>query len=380
MDRINLTNPVNWKHPLNKGRVSWWFVPRESGRQAGATINSVSGTTGRIYDLCRRGNGTIANGASNIPAWCQNSRGDPALRWLSGGAVDGHIDVGGGTIYDFTDNFTVGCTFNTSTVTTANSGLGGFMSKYQSPASNAWTFRRHDDYVEFGGSTMATSAAGSVVVNTEYRCVAVMQAGIATIYLNGAVNGTPAAVSITSTPGDSLLIGEAYDPGGFNFAGTMNDWFVSSRPWSSGEVALDYRLSRKSYRGPNSPLRFLPRPFYVSENVQTVSLTSEAYASEMMQFASPASFTASLEATASAGGFGPLVPTGTPEFLAEAIASNVVEGGIPTLVSLESLAIASETLVAGDPVSLESIAYAHNTMRSIPNGNRKILASKIYKR
>lgn len=373
--RINLTNPVNWSHPLNKGRVAWWYTPQNAGRQAGGT------NTGRLYDLCKRANGVLVNGASNIPQWYQNKIGDPALRWITGAAIDGHVDVGGGTLFDFTDNFTVGCRFNTETVTTANSGLGGLLSKYQSVGSNAWTLRRKNDTIEFGGSTTVVSA--TIAVNTEYRCVVVMKAGTATIYLNGAVSGTPGAVSISSTPGDSVLIGETYEPGGFNFQGWQSDWFVSSRPWSSGEVMLDFQLSGCGYRVPNGPLRMFPRARYDIDaipDITTVSFTTLVGESQFNQYAVPANFVTEIVPSAAAGGIGDLVPEGNPDF--ETVVGYRMPFGAsePTLVNYNTLVTTGQTLAAGNPIRLTTTVGVHPTLRTVGGGDARVLSQGRYRR
>jgi hypothetical protein len=62
---IDTRNPIEWRHPLNRGLVSWWlpFGPWQGG--------------GTLRDLARRNHGTLTNG----PTWAAGRDGFGAVKF-----------------------------------------------------------------------------------------------------------------------------------------------------------------------------------------------------------------------------------------------------------------------------------------------------------
>lgn len=85
---VDLSNPINWDHPLNRGLVGWWLaLPQWSG-----------GT--KWYDLCGKYDGTLMSG----PSWSRRSTpdGTEGLSFSSAGGnyvtIPAPIPSGAGTV------------------------------------------------------------------------------------------------------------------------------------------------------------------------------------------------------------------------------------------------------------------------------------------
>jgi hypothetical protein len=368
--RINLQNPVNWSHPLNKGRLVWYYLPADSGWGAGNTVP----------DLCKRSYGTITPGASFVPTFDTFPNGQRCLRWENGGSIDGQIDIGGATLFNFTNNFTVGCTFITETLSpTGGGGLAGLVNKYNSVGANSWFLRQNNATVEFGGSS--TIASGSVlVVGQKYRAVAVMNAGTATIYLDGysVATGSP---SISSSA-DTVMIGEGYEPGGRNFKGRIGDVFIADRPWSEAEVIADFKLSRVDYRAKNSPLRFLELPIFdPTAGNQPYYLTPTGTGADQFYFSGAFYLQTDAQADVQVSGLGPIAGDGTFDLQTTAIGHDQFAASPPTLMPFSTHARGHDQLTISNPLTFRTTARGRNKLTILgPNGDRRILAQRRYRR
>lgn len=377
--RINLQDPVNWTHPLNRGRLVWYYHPKDSGwipASQGSTVNP-----GYAYrDLCNRIHGTITGGPSLTPATAFMPNGDACLQWLGGGSTDGQVDLGNSTLFDLTDNFTVGCTFVTDTLSPAGlNSLAGLVNKYNSSLADSWWLRQFNGLIEFGGAT-GIQTGNVLLTNTVYRCIAVMNNGTATIYLNG-VSAATGAVSITSSPSNNVYIGESYEPIGANFRGRISDVFIATRPWSSSEVQLDAKLSQIGYRAENSPLRFVESfRKYTADQSTIVSFTTSVGVSDALRFSSPAYFTTTLRPSVAAGGIGPVVPSGPADFETVVEASEQFVAGQPTLVNFNTNVGVSTLVDGGSPVEFETVVGVDHSLRTIAAGDRRRLADRRYRR
>ena len=89
--------PVNWKHPLNRGLVSWWRVlPKFAGGL-------------RFADLCHKNQGTLAGPAWSSPGRCS----------LSFDGVNDTVSIANEVNFDFerTNAFSVSCLFRQNNTT-----------------------------------------------------------------------------------------------------------------------------------------------------------------------------------------------------------------------------------------------------------------------
>ena len=367
----DFANPINYDHPLNRNRVAWYLMLPNSPRFVAGATN----VTDRPYpDLFENNNGLIKNGSTGEPGW-ETPEGFPVLQWDLGSSIDGYVELGAAAAFDLTDNFTLTATIKVGT-TTPSGGLAGIITKYLTPASSGYYLRQNDQKLEFGGSSQI--ATGNFLTTTDtYRVVCTSVSGTGTIYVNG-VAVVSGAVAFSSTA-DAVRIGTDYN--GRYFQGQISDVSICSRPWSAEEVMQDYLLQQRGYRGEFSPLRFIKLPYRFAEpDVVVVSFTTTVGASPTLLFATPGNFTTTIEATASATGLGPLEPETTAEFLTNVGYRTPFQAGEPTLVNLVTYVMADQTIQVGAPASFTTEVRASQTIRTIPNGDRRILSQGRYRR
>ena len=373
--RLNLQNPVNWKHPLNVGRLAWWNFLKPSGMWGGSAY-------GR--DLCKKHNLTFT-AAGQDPQWTSTIRGNPALRFPgTGGGLGWYAtaDSSTATLGAITNNFTFGCTFKTDTVAPIDiNGLAGLMGTYHIALDNSWWCRQHDAKLQMGGNSSIES--GNVLDTTSvFRIICVVNGGVSSIYLNGdttaIVSGSGPTYSASASPariGVDFLVGARY------FIGWINDAFVSARPWNGGDVALDWKLSQRGYVEKFSPLNFMPPArMYAGSGASVVSFTTQFGAGPQMQFANPGDFTTSLYASGTAGGIGPIDPEGPAEFETTIDVLPIFGGGEPTLVGYETTIDVDYTAALGNPAEFTTSVGVGHRLTTIPNGNRRIVSQRRYRR
>jgi len=369
--RLNLTNPLNRRHPLNLGRVAWWYSPNESGWWGGD----------RWYDLCRRFDGAFADGAGVDTAWTQSPNGPPTPFFGGTGGGDGvNFNCGGATGLSFTDNFTVGIQFRPATVAPIDiNGLAGLIGKYQDAGDQTWYLRQHDDEVQFGGSSQLVSGA-ILSTSTTSRVVVSMRSGTATIYHQG-VAVASGAVSISADTSAVVRIGVDFFSSPRFFIGWIEEAFIIDRPWTAGQVKLDRELSLKQYQVDRGPLNFInSRIDRTNDSGQTVNFTTTCNVGGPLLFATPANFTTELGAFASSGGIGDLDAEGTPEFITSVGILTPFAAGEPTLVNLRTDVTVGDTLQASDPALFTTTVECGQSLRTIPNGDRRIISQKRYRR
>lgn len=233
---INLTNPVNWQHPLNKGLVAWWI--------------GLPGRTGNVlYNLVGRNHGTLTNG----PTWRAGPNGFAANN------------------FDGTDDY----------VSPPNLGLSGAIARtfagwiYQTSISSGTKsiFRCGPDntsalqtfglwcnvtingdlYVPFWSRDWYTGAV--ITANTwthvtvTYNGGAVQTAGNVVVYVNGV---SRSLTSVGSATGNANTVETAYrlgaDPiSGLYLSGSLSDLRFHNRALAADEVFALYDQSRRGH-------------------------------------------------------------------------------------------------------------------------------------
>lgn len=236
--RINLTNPVNWKHPLNTGRLAWF-----------AGLSQWSGGN-TWFDLCRRNNGTLTNG----PVWTPELYG---MRSLKFDGVNDTVPLPAGPLLS---------------ATTAGLWISAMV--WFDPAASA------APYLVFGGDNesgfpigangaiqlMWDSAAGVAVIRM-YSPAATQAtssiSGLAGTWtrldcwydgvansINISVNGRPpgSATPAAAPTGASISPTIGSRPGGaLAWAGKIADVSVRRKAPSMGELKSDIDQSRRGY-------------------------------------------------------------------------------------------------------------------------------------
>lgn len=237
--RINLTNPVNWKSPLNIGLVSWWLgLPQYSG-----------GNT--WHDLCRRNNGTLTNG----PAWTPDSNGYSRLGY--DGTSD-YVACDRKTPESAKMSFVVVIRPSTFTLDTISrrvlhqsDGLGNNeISLYVSSAGKiGW-------YVYTIAYAFNLVSSASIVVG-EWTHIACTRSGLtAATYINGALDSTTADSGGVPAATLPLNIGRVGYLGNGRYAGQIAEVRTYSVALSAAEIAAIYADSRTGYRRTLNHIRF----------------------------------------------------------------------------------------------------------------------------
>lgn len=379
MGRLNLTNPVNRKHPLNKGREAWWLALPDSGRFGGASW----------YDLCGRFHGVFESGSGSPgPGWKDGvpDNGPPSLQFNAGGGGNGwNANCGGGSGLSFTDNFTVGIQFRPYTLDPIDiNGLAGLIVKNHVAFDTSWYLRQYTvsagvGGVQFGGSTQVSSGA-LLSTSVTSRVVAVMQNGTATLYHQG-LPITSASISIgaNSSP---VRIGVDFLAGPRYFYGWIEEAFVCSRPWTAAEVLLDRQLSLKRYRDRNTPLNFFPAPLMAEGVGADILMTFETGigTGTSYQNLSPQNFETRLYASGGASGLGELEPDGPMDFTTSVQLSQFAMVAPPVLMPFQTPVLVDYTQSLTSPLEFTTGVGVSHTLTSTIDGNRRIIGSGRYKR
>ena len=238
---INMAQPINWQHPLNRGLISRWKVLPLSSH----------GTTWR--DICGRHQAAL----TNTPTW-QGPLGRPNST--------GSLLLNGSTQRGRVTNTPL---LNPSTITVSAwikvigiDVIQAICSKDDYSASGAqrvWQFRVNASnviqFIPFNASTNG-SYAGTVTVNdSKWHHVAGTWDGVTIyVYVDGKRDGAGSAYSGSLRTGqtnavtigdDDTADGVGDTPADF-FSGNMDDICLYNRALSTSELAQLYVLSRQS--------------------------------------------------------------------------------------------------------------------------------------
>lgn len=224
---IDCANPINWSHPLNRGRAAWWLtVP---GLMGGARWHDLCSLPG---DFTRGRHGTLANG----PSWQGTSR--------TGGW--GHLLCDGSD-----DCVTTPLTIPRGPFSVAawvRLTSAGSYPMFVTGVADADLRCNSSSRVPQFGNGAATAPA--LTLGTWYRLLGVADgasgvgSGSLFFYLNGSLLTTD---TLTWSVSNAVLIGKRAD--GFNLPGAIDDVAIWTRALSSDEASSDYRLSSRGYPG-----------------------------------------------------------------------------------------------------------------------------------
>lgn len=279
--RINLTQPLNTKHPLAKGLVAAYFgLPQWSG-----------GNT--WFDLCGKSNGTLTNG----PVWVSESSGNRALSY---DGFDDYVNVGSPPTLQFanTDPFSISFWMKASNlsfccaVSYSATASGSAYYVYLDPnfsTTNGILF----DY--FAGGYRRISSTTNVIRTNEWFhvCATTDNSNTAAgmnIYVNGvrctgATGGSGTVNSISYNPAIIFNIGGR---NGTNyFSGILNKVMVYNRELPASEVAALYQETRSGCPRLFRPFKRKPTAIPVT----TVSPTVEPVASKRVITRAPINLT-----------------------------------------------------------------------------------------
>lgn len=248
---INLGQPVNWSHPLNRGRVAWWkALP---GRMGGPTWR----------DLCGKYHGTLTNVSTGPTSGFGATRQLSNFGELRLDGSDDKVDCGanvptGGTAISVGVTLRLGSTSAGRIV-----GRWGGTSAEQSflmylGAAGVIGFAVFDGSFGYNARESISLGAGAYYrLLVTFACPSTMF-----IYVNGASQSLSSTASATmaaiANGSGSVAIGyEATTP----FApilGAVDDVTIYSRALLPSEVYQDFILSRQGYPGVLNRMQMFP--------------------------------------------------------------------------------------------------------------------------
>ncbi len=222
--QIYYGQPVNWRHPLNVGLVSWWkALPKYAG---GA----------RLIDLCNRNPGTLTNG----PLWV-GGRHFSALKF---DATDDLVNCGANASLKMANNLTfAGWVFPLS----YGEGSKGRMYDNQSAGGSTLQINNIDTtagYVWSGGGDH--KFPNSAVLSAWSYLVLTADSSNVILYLNGVQNTSVATIGPLIASTGSFYIGNrgAADR---TWDGILDDLRIYNRTLTASEALRLYVESSVPY-------------------------------------------------------------------------------------------------------------------------------------
>lgn len=228
---VDMSNPINWQHPLNQGRVGWWKCVANPGWRGSNTL----------HDLVRGGghnpnDGTLSG--ATIPKW----QGNGGLFGSSGA-----LSFNGSTAFVATNNIP-GPTFSALISVKTSSATSYFLGNDVQNTSGFLLGYSGGSYIaqisHAGG--LNNLVAGTVSTNWCRVCLSV-NGTTASIYANGKLV-TSATITAMVAGSSGIGIGKVGILGNL-LNGLADDVTIWNRALSAQDAALDYALSRQGYPG-----------------------------------------------------------------------------------------------------------------------------------
>lgn len=224
---IYLPQPVNSRHPLNRGRVAWWL-----------TVPGIYGGR-QWFDLCGLHHATLTSMTTG-EGWRASTRPGGFGAMLFNG-TNGHYALISSIASPAA--FTMALWVNSSSIATSQVALcvGSSINLHFIELVTS-KIRGYDNTNNIDGATTLQS-------NTWYRVIFTSTGAVGSVYLNGVLDG-----QLTSAPGavaaDEATIGN-YRSGFATFPviGFLDDVCLWNRALSAVEIKADYDLSRLGYPG-----------------------------------------------------------------------------------------------------------------------------------
>lgn len=231
---IDLSRPVDWRDPLNRGLVAWWLAMPHSGFR-GQTWRDLVGLSGK-----KTNHGTLTNG----PAW-QGPRG----RTGGWGALsfDGSDDYVSCPVPHGLHGATAATVCGWALGTSPSFDEGSPVVTYSGAGSENWPYLNGQLYT----SVLRTARVDGIAVPSGvslggwYHWCATTDGTTWTLYLNARVAGTAAAQATVTADQFHL----SRDPGVHYWGGYQDDVRAWTRALSAAEVRALYDLSRRGHPG-----------------------------------------------------------------------------------------------------------------------------------
>lgn len=233
---VNLRDPMNRQHPLNRGRLTWHLA--------------MPGLTGgrQFFDLCGLTHGTLT--ILTTAGWRPTYRpGGAGLGNVGMGFnTSGYVDLGTPPAVKAATAITV------AAWATATTSRGDLFSQWG--ASNRFLLSsaiaaagKFSFYVEnsSGSSFINVDASVSITTGNWCRVLGTYDGTTVRIYINGVAAGsTGGGVGLFTGSTGNVKIG---DSAAVPYSGVGDDFTIWGRALSAAEAQQDYDLSRRGYPG-----------------------------------------------------------------------------------------------------------------------------------
>lgn len=214
---LDLSQPINWAHPLNRGRIAWWLVDKQ---RYGSP---------KWYDLVS-GNPAVLSSFTAGNGWntASNPGGAGSIKFNNAAKLTTSVPV--------QSALTFACWAQRLT------GGGSYGTLFAFSGSLGW-YVLSSGKVEFYPEATSTT---TLAVGTWYHlAVTIDSTGAGKYYINGVQDAT--TFSYSNTPRVWQYLGT--DGGGDNYIGYLNDFAVWNRALSASEINWLYTSSREGYAG-----------------------------------------------------------------------------------------------------------------------------------
>lgn len=193
MRRLDLGNPVDWAHPLNRTLVAWW-----------AGLSPGDGAT-RLYDLTGRYPATLVSS----PAWTPVGGGRLGLRFSGGSSADASPPLAwsGGVCV---------AAWVRPTTTARSDYVGRWVSSAYSFLLTSGVSAGKWSYYAVGSAGSFASAAGATTLTAgqTYRVLGYYDNATIKIFVDGREDGSTASAAGTPTHTSQFRIGKSSDNNG----------------------------------------------------------------------------------------------------------------------------------------------------------------------
>lgn len=227
---VYLPRPVNWSHPLNRGRVVWFLAL--PGRVGGSTW----------YNLAASAHGAIGNATTSSSGWRPTTR-PGGFGHFAFDSSDDQVDVPAFAIPQGTAPRSWAAWFRTSAT-----GLKVLFDQGDTTA-NGTRFLLYDS----GTGKMRLEMTGDTVFGTTtvtdgawHRVVGTHDGSNASLYIDGLLEGSK--FWLMNTPTTVGRFGRSVD-NSVSWPGEIDDVTSWARVLTAAEVRADYDLSRRGYPG-----------------------------------------------------------------------------------------------------------------------------------
>jgi len=241
MRRINWTNPINWKHGLNKGLEAWWLnTPMVNG---GTILRDL--TSNKFH-----GTLTDMNPATD---WVQATDRPGGFGHLDYDGVDGDVDIGViGTNHRL--QFAAGSPTIMSWViqdssspqfqrvvdkSTLQNGVNGY----------ATIIDNGVDYAMAVGNAFSDVSGPSCLGTWRHVTWVFNNGGDGAIYVDGKALATNLSVLDIPSASANMRIGAWQHTDARNWLGGIDDTRIYNRPLNASEILNYYQLSKTGYHG-----------------------------------------------------------------------------------------------------------------------------------